>query len=95
MAVTFSHAHMFRCMTVAEKCMASGSLAPRFPCALMSWCLYKGTNTCTFTFQIFVHDKRKWKQHITMAVYLVHTHVVVLWNISGVRGVRNRLKYRN
>jgi hypothetical protein len=46
MAVTFSHAHMFRCMTVAEKYMASGSLGPRFPCVLMSCCLYKGTNTC-------------------------------------------------
>jgi hypothetical protein len=43
MAVTFSHAHMFRCMTVAEKYMASGSLTPRFSYALMNWCLYTHT----------------------------------------------------
>ena len=55
MAVTFSHAHKFRCMTVAEKYMANGSQAPRFPYALMSWWLYKGTNMCISINLLFIY----------------------------------------
>jgi hypothetical protein len=55
MAVTFSHAHMFRCVTVAEKYMASGNLAPRFPYALMRWCLYTRTNTCISIHVLFIY----------------------------------------